>query len=142
MTMSHVTSTMGATDHKPNASDRPVLRAVAAVLVLVALSLAVASVLHLTGQVRGRAKLFDSDDAGIAEAVIGAVLASGSILMYRNARRARSIGLAVTVFAIAGFIVGLTITTQGGHLPDIAYHLTILPLLVGSLVVLIRANSP
>jgi cytochrome bd-type quinol oxidase subunit 2 len=141
LTMSYDRSTMRDTDHERNESDRHVVRAVAAVLALVAVSLAVASVLHLTGHVVGRAKPFDSDNAGVAEAIIAAVLASGSILMLRNARRARAIGLTVTAFAIAGFIVGLITTTQGGHLPDIAYHLTILPLLVGSLVVLIRATG-
>jgi hypothetical protein len=130
------------TDHEREAADRHVVRAVAAVLTLISVSLAVAAILHLTGQVRGRAKPFDSGDAGIAEAIIGAVLAGGSIAIYRNARRARTIGLTVTVFAIVGFIVGLTVTTRAGRWPDIAYHLTILPLLVGSLLILLRATGP
>jgi hypothetical protein len=141
-TMSDETSMLPATDHEREASGRHVQRAVAAVLALVAVSLVVAAVLHLTGQVRGRAKPFDSGDAGLAEAIIGAVLAIGSIAMFRDVRRARTIGLAATVFAIVGFIIGLTITINGGHWPDIAYHLAILPLLLGSLVVLVRAPGP
>jgi len=140
--MTYDTSMMRASDHERDGSDRHVVRAVAAVLALIAASLALVSILHLTGLVGGRAAPFDSEHAGIAEASIGAVLASGSIILLRGARRPRAIGLTVTVFAIAGFIVGLTITAQGGHLPDIAYHVAILPVLVGSLVVLVRAPRP
>jgi hypothetical protein len=140
--MSYESSTLRATDQERQASDRHVLRAVAAVLALIAVSLAVAAVRHLTGQVRGRAKPFDSSDAGIAEAIIGTFLASGSTAMFRDVGRVRTIGLAVTTFAIMGFVIGLTITIQAGHLPDVAYHITVLPLLLGSLTILIRATGP
>jgi len=114
---------------------------VAALMLLVAVSLAVAAALHLFGHVTGRSALFDSDDAGIAEAVIGAVLAGCAAVMLRRPGRARIVGLAGTAFATLGFLIGITITSQGGHWPDIAYHLTVLPLLIGSLVVLWRAGT-
>lgn len=116
-------------------------RGVAGVLVLVAASLAVASALHLSGQVSGRSELYDAGDAGIAEAVIGAVLLAGAITMLLAPTHARTAGLAVVGFAIVGFLVGLTITSQAGHWPDIAYHLAVLPILIGSLVVLVRAGN-
>jgi hypothetical protein len=36
---------------------------------------------------------------------------------------------------------GFIIASQGGHRPDIAYRLTVLPLLIGSLIVLWRAGT-
>ena len=67
---------------------------VAAVMVLVAATLAVASAVHLFGHVHGRNGMFQSDDAGIAEAIIGAVLVVGAFAMWRSPARARTVGLA------------------------------------------------
>jgi peptidoglycan/LPS O-acetylase OafA/YrhL len=117
-------------------------RRVALVLVAVAASLAVASTLHLTGDVTGRSAPFDSDNAGIAEAIIGVVLLGGAGLMLVRPAKARPVGMAVNVFALAGFLVGLSMTASGGHIPDLAYHLTVLPILIGTLVVLTRADRP
>jgi len=119
--------------------DETLVRKVAAVMALVALSLAVASTLHLGGVVHGRGELYDAEDAGIAEAVIGLVLAAATVAMVRAPARARTVGLAASGFAIVGFGVGLTITAEGGHAPDIAYHLAVLPVLLGTFVVLLRA---
>jgi hypothetical protein len=118
-----------------------VVRRVAALMIVEAASLAVASALHVSGNVTGRSKLFDADDAGIAEAIIGAVLLGGAIAIFRLPRWGRTIGLAATGFATAGFIVGLSITARGGHWPDIAYHLAVLPVLIGSLVALVYARN-
>jgi len=116
--------------------DRSVERRVAGLLAFVAITLAVASVLHLSGQVHGRSEPFDPTDAGIAEAIIGVVLGAGAVVMLRSPARGRAVGLATIVFAIVGFLVGLTITIEGGAAPDIAYHCTILPLLILSLILL------
>ncbi len=105
------------------------VRRVAAGMAFVAATLAVASALHLP------------NDAGIAEALIGVVLAGGAATMLASPRRARAVGLAATGFAIAGFLVGITETVEGGHAPDIAYHATMLPLLVLLLVSLLRTGS-
>jgi hypothetical protein len=122
--------------------DRKVVTRVAALMAVEAATLAVAATLHLTGSVTGRSSLFDADNAGIAEAIIAVVLAGGAIAMLGLPARARTIGVVVTGFAIVGFLIGLTMTARGGHLPDIAYHLVLLPALIGSLVALLAAGSP
>jgi hypothetical protein len=42
-----------------------------------------------------------------------------------------------TVFAIVGFVVGLDFTVRGGAAIDIAYHATVLPLLLCTLAALL-----
>jgi hypothetical protein len=121
-------------------ADRTVIRRVAVLMVLEAATLAVASALHLSGSVQGRSTPFNADHAGVAEAIIGAVLAAGAVVMFRAPAQARTVGLATTGFAIVGFLVGLNFTARGGHLPDVAYHITMLPVLIGSLIVLLRAG--
>ena len=118
--------------------DRTVVRRIAALMIAEAATLAVASALHLAGNVQGRAAPFNPDRAGVAEAIIGAVLVAGAVVMFRAPARARTVGLATTGFAIAGFLLGLSFTARGGHLPDVAYHLTMLPVLIGGLIVLLR----
>jgi peptidoglycan/LPS O-acetylase OafA/YrhL len=106
---------------------------------VVAVSLAVASTLHLSGSVSGRAKPFNPDAAGIAEAVIGLVLAVAAVALWRLRERARALGLSALGFAIAGFCLGLSITSRSGHWPDIAYHAGVLPVLAVAFVALLRA---
>jgi hypothetical protein len=115
-------------------------RAIGALMLLEAASLAVASSLHLAGVVHGQAP-FDPDHAGIAEALIGVVLALGGVAMLRAPRRAWRAGLAATGVAIAGFVVGLSFTLQGGHAPDIAYHLALLPVFLATFAVLLRHRT-
>ena len=110
-------------------------------MMLIAVSLAIASIVHLVGHVRGRSELYDAHDAGVAEAVIGIVLAAGALAMLRLPGRARALGLAATGFALVGFLVGLSITARAGHLPDIAYHAAILPVLIVMFVTLVRMRS-
>lgn len=114
------------------------IRRLAALMILIAVSLSVASIVHLVGHVQGRSELYRAQDAGIAEAVIGAVLVAGAVAMVRIPDTARVAGLAATGFAIVGFLVGLSITARAGHLPDIAYHAAVLPLLVITFVALVR----
>jgi hypothetical protein len=47
----------------------------------------------------------------------------------------------VTAFAIIGVLYGLSITTQGGDLPDIVYHATLLPMLIATLALLLRTGE-
>jgi hypothetical protein len=121
------------------AHNRRVVRRVAGLMVVEAVTLAVASALHLSGQVTGRSSPFDADHAGIAEAIIGAVLVAGAAGMMWLPGKARVIGIIVNGLAIAGFLLGLSMTVRGGHLPDIGYHLVVLPALIGSLVALLRS---
>jgi peptidoglycan/LPS O-acetylase OafA/YrhL len=115
-------------------------RRIAVLLAAITASLAVASGLHLSGQVHGRGAMYDADSAGVAELVIGLVLAAATTALWRKGSRAMRAALWCTGFAVAGFCVGLTFTAEGGHWPDVAYHLAVLPLLVLSFVALLRAG--
>jgi hypothetical protein len=114
---------------------------IAALIGLVAVSLAVFSALHLSGTIPGRAKPHTPSDAGIAEAVICAVLVAGLISLLRAPDRGRTDALVATGFAILGFVVGLTSTVEGGPAIELVYHLTALPLLIVILVLLARTPA-
>lgn len=105
-------------------------RVIAALMILEALSLAVISALHLSGVITGGTKPYNPEAAGIAEAVIGVVLIAGAVLVLRSPRQGRTAALAATGFAIAGFLLGLVFTISGGQPADVAYHATVLPLLI------------
>jgi len=98
-----------------------------ALMGFVAATLVVMSALHLAGVLGDGWPPFDPDRAGIAEAVIAVVLAGGAVALARGVRWA---GLAAFVFAVAGFGVGLSMTIRGHAGWDIAYHATVLPLLL------------
>jgi peptidoglycan/LPS O-acetylase OafA/YrhL len=132
---------VGREDSGPPILRRNIATGVAILMLFEAASLAVASALHLSGVVDGRTTSFDPDAAGIAEAAIGVVLLVGAVVMLRDPRRARTAGIVANAFALAGFLIGISETAQGGHAPDIAYHATVIPLLVISLVVLLRHRS-
>jgi deazaflavin-dependent oxidoreductase (nitroreductase family) len=103
-----------------------------------ALTLAVISPLHLGGVLGGGTKPFNPTAAGTAEAVIGTVLILGALALLRGSVRGRNAAIAATGFAIVGFLVGLSFTVRGGDAIDIAYHATLVPLLLLTLVVLLR----
>jgi hypothetical protein len=103
-------------------------------------TLAVASALHLSGLVHGRSDAFNAVAAGAAEAAIGVVLASAAVVMFRAPARARTVGLAALGFAVIGFSFGLRFTALGGHIPDLAYHVTLLPVFIASMIVLLRTG--
>jgi hypothetical protein len=110
-------------------------------MVLESISLAVASALHLSGLVHGRSEAFNAVAAGAAEATIGVVLAGAAVVMFRAPARARTVGLAALGFAVVGFSFGLRFTALGGHIPDVAYHVTLLPVFIASMIVLLRAGG-
>ncbi|GEM_PF-6503995 len=120
--------------------DRTAVRKTAAVMAFVAVTLFVTSVLHLFGGVHGN-NTFDPNAAGIAEAIIGIVLASAAALMVQEPDRARRIGMVAVGFAIAGFGVGLTRTVPSGHAWEIAYHVLVLPILIATFISLARSGS-
>jgi hypothetical protein len=113
-------------------------RRVAVLIAFEAVTLAVMSALHLSGAISGGRKPYDPTDAGIAEAVICIALVAGAVALRRDPMRGRAVALAATVFAVVGFIAGLTFTIRGGHAVDIAYHATTLPLLIATVVLLAR----
>lgn len=130
---------MSATGLRRTNQPTTLLRA-ALLLGAIAVSLAVASALHLSGHVHGRGAPFDAVHAGIAEALIGVVLAAAAIGVWRAGLGARRPVLWANGFAIAGFCWGLSVTASGGHWPDIGYHVAVLPLLVVSFALLLRSG--
>jgi hypothetical protein len=109
---------------------RGAARRAAGLMALEAASLAVMSSLHLTGALAGGSKPFDPTDAGIAEAVICLVLTGGLAVLSQGVHHARAIAFGSVMFAMLGFVVGLNFTVQSGDAIDIAYHATVLPLLL------------
>jgi hypothetical protein len=108
---------------------------------LEAASLAVIASLHLSHVLAGGKNPFRATDAGIAELVIGLVLLYGIVELLRRSTSGSGVALATLVFAIVGFVVGLTFTLRGGDAIDIAYHATVLPLLVATLFLLQRNRA-
>jgi hypothetical protein len=107
-------------------------------------TLVVAAVLHLGAHiplgfltVRGT----HQSDAAFPELIIAAVLVAGSVAVFRFPGRARPAALAATWFAVAGVILGLSITASGGgpaKAPNVIYHVCLLAVLVTGLIALLR----
>lgn len=100
-----------------------------------AVTLAVASVLHLT------AAPPQPSPAGIAEAILCLALSSGSAAIKAGLRNARAVATATVGLAIVGFGLGISITARGGATADIAYHAAMLPILLATLAVLLRRET-
>jgi drug/metabolite transporter (DMT)-like permease len=113
-------------------------RQIASMMAFVAATLAVASILHLSGALSDGSKPFRPSGAGVAEAVICVVLVAGAGALFRHPVRGRRPALAALAFAILGFIVGLRFTISGGAAIDLAYHVAMLPLLVLTIAALLR----
>ena len=113
-----------------SSDNRPGRQPIAILIGLEAATLAIMSALHLTGTLAGGTRPFKATDAGIAEAVICAVLIGGAAALTRDLLHGRTTAVVALGFAILGVIVGLTFTIRGGDAIDIAYHATILPLLL------------
>ena len=118
-----------------------VRKSAAALMAFAAATLAAVSPLHLTGVIGGTSGPYDPRAAGIAEAVIGAVLVAALIAAWRMPGQARPLAVAAVGFAIFGFLVGLSITARGGDAVDIAYHSAILPVLIVTFILLLRPGS-
>lgn len=106
-------------------------------MLLIAGSLAVVSVLHLAHLAGGGGGEHTSA-AGIAEAVICLVMLAGARALAGGRRRGHAVARATVIFAIAGFLIGLTFTLGSGDAFDVAYHLAGLTALVGTLALLGR----
>jgi hypothetical protein len=122
-------------------ANRPVQQSIAILIGLEALTLAIMSVLHLTGILAGGTSPFNRTHAGIAEVVICVVLIGGAAALVGSPPHGRAVALGTLGFAILGVIVGLNFTIQGGDAIDIAYHATLLPLLLVTLVALWRGPA-
>jgi hypothetical protein len=113
----------------------PRLRAVLILMCTGAISLAVVSPLHLSGLLEGGA------GAGIAEAIICGALVWGAISVFRAPPHWRAVSLGTTAFAIVGFAYGLSVTSRGGVLANVAYHSAALPLLMVTFGILVTARE-
>jgi hypothetical protein len=88
----------------------------------------------------GGSKPFDPKHADRVEAIICVVLADGASSLMRQPPR-QLIARVTLGVSILGFIVGLYFTVQGGDTIDIAFHATMLPLLILTLLAL-RIPTP
>lgn len=116
-------------------------RRIAGLMLLVAVSLAVQSALHLSGAIHPTPGGTETP-AGIAEAVICVALLWGSSALARRGPAGYRIALWTDVFAVAGFIIGLSVTIPSGYIPDIAYHATVLPILIITVALIVRYGAP
>jgi peptidoglycan/LPS O-acetylase OafA/YrhL len=115
-------------------------RRLALLMAFAAATLAIFAALHLAGAIHSADKSADGSGAGIPEAVICLVLLFGAAALVRSPHRGRQSALLSTGFAIVGFVVGLAFTLSGGAPVDLAYHLTMLPILISTGVLLARAQ--
>lgn len=86
---------------------------------------------------------YEHQKAGTAETVIGAVLLVGLVLTWIRPGWTRRVGLAAQTFALLGTLVGIfTIAVGVGPrtVPDVAYHIGIVVVLVSGLLVAARAS--
>jgi hypothetical protein len=107
-------------------------RAIAILITVAAASLVVMSAIHLARSER---------NSGIPEAVICVVLALGATAVYRATPRWREIALSTVGFAVAGFVLGLSITASSGDAANLAYHATVLPLLIATFIIALRTRA-
>jgi len=113
-------------------------RRISRLMIFEAATLVVASTIHLSGADQGGGTPFSPNRAGIAEAVIAVVLIAGVVALGRGAR---GLAIASVVFAVAGFLVGFSMTVRGGAAVDVAYHAIMLPILLLTLVQLVRSRA-
>lgn len=133
-------SRINPVDQRP-ARHRRVPHWIAILIALEASTLAIMSALHLSGGLGSGTRQVNGTGAGIAEALISVALIGAAAALLRDPAQGRRIALAAILFAILGFIIGLTFTIRGGGPIDIAYHATGLPLLVATLIALTRTPT-
>jgi hypothetical protein len=109
-----------------------------------AVTFGVASYLHLQGRIPLGFTTITGEhfpDAATPEAVIGAAVAAGALLVLAVPGRARRAALGVTGFAILGVAVGLTVVigrSTGNVAADLTYHALIMVALLMTLALLLR----
>ena len=105
-----------------------------ALLVAGAATLFVASAIH--SGVIGSFDVFPA--AAVPEAVIGGVLAVGTIVSV--VWRSGVVAIVVTAFAIAGTLFGLGFTVPRGEIGDVAYHVGLLATLIVAAALPVRTR--
>jgi len=118
----------------------------AVVMLAEAATFGVVSYLHLDGRIPLGFTTITGEHfsrASIPEAIIGAVLAVGAAMVVVAPSRARTVALGTTGFAALGVLAGLgfVLTSSRPHIAnDVAYHLTMLLVLLAGLVALLRTR--
>jgi hypothetical protein len=118
--------------------DTMTTRRISGLMMFEAATLIVASTFHLSGADQVGGTPFSPNRAGVAEAIIAVVLLAGVVAFRRGARR---LAIASVAFAIAGFLIGLSMAVRGGAALDIAYHAVMLPILLLTLAQLAHAQA-
>ncbi|HXM54970.1 MAG TPA: hypothetical protein VOB72_06240 [Candidatus Dormibacteraeota bacterium] len=127
----------------PRRSRNPIDTALGLLMAAAAVTLAAASLLHFGVAIPlGAATISDPFvAAAIPEAVIAVALAAGAVSVLARLTVGAWLAPAATLFALAATLYGLTVTLRRGQAGDIAYHLTLLAMLVASAgLQLIRAG--
>ncbi len=110
-----------------NASPAPAanrnLTLVGRLMLIEAATFAIASILHF----------------GVAESFIRVVLGAGAIAVLRRGARSWGLGLATTLFALAGVIIGLSVILgeRVSRPIDLVYHASIFVALVVTVILLV-----
>lgn len=117
----------------------PLARVVGWSMLLAALTLLAASAIHFGITVRlGPVSIYDPfPGARIPEAILGLALLAGSLFVLARWPGAWGAGLGTTLFTLLLTIYGLTVTVSSGSTGDIAYHITLLAMLLAILVLLL-----
>src|SRR5207245_4283688 len=99
-----------------------------------AVTFAIASILHF-----GVGETLIS--AAIPEGIIALVLGAGAVAVMRRGAGSWGLGLATTLFALAGVIIGLSVIvgSRVSRPIDLAYHVTIFVALVVTVVLVLRS---
>lgn len=136
---------MGTPGSSPGGT--PIPRVFGGVLLAAAATLGFASYLHRDGRIplgftAVHGEQFPS--ASIPEAVIGAVLATGALIVLTAPARARRAALSATGFGIFGVMVGTVFLLTSGRpsvTVDLTYHAILLVALLTTLVSLALGRS-
>jgi len=116
-------------------------------LLAAAATFAIASYLHLDGRIPLGFTTITGENfsrASAPEAVIGAVLAAGAVVIAVSSRWAGTAALGAVGFADLGVLVGLGFVLTGDQpriAVDLAYHLTMLVVLTAGLAVIARTGG-
>ena len=105
---------------------------IAGLMLVAAGTLAVASAIHFGVPVPlGFATLHDPfAGAAVPEAVLAAIMAAGAAVLLSGWEASQAIALGSAFFTLLGTLYGLSFTLRGRGAGDVAYHFTLLAMLV------------
>ena len=120
-------------------------RRYAVVMLAAAATIGTASYLHLDGRIPLGFTAITGEHfslVSVPEAIIGAVFAAGSVIISVAPHRARAVALRATGFAVLGVLAGLGVAlARSQHVAaDLAYHLSVLAVLLAALLALVRSG--